>query len=124
MGVLKKCPKCHRRFEVSTALDKITYPRCNTEYKITHRLSSGKNKRHAGGISLYIPPKLSSPAKDRVLEYVKKFPGCTVSDISDEIDYSKTHVRRVVLKLSDLLDVRIVHMGKLSKWFVYLKELE
>jgi DNA-directed RNA polymerase subunit RPC12/RpoP len=122
--VLKKCPKCHRGVNVDTSLDEITCLHCGTECKISHRLSTEKNRRHVGGISLYIPPEPKTPVKDRVIEYVKKFPGCTVTDISEGIDYSKSHVRRAVLTLSDLLDVRVVHIGKRSKWFVYMKGLE
>lgn len=73
--------------------------------------------------SLYIPPEPRSQVKECILEYVKKFPGCTVADISEEIDYSKSQVRRMVVNLSDFLDVRIVHMGKRSKWFVYMKDV-
>ena len=119
MIVEKKCQACKKWIDVDTTKDETTCEYCGTEFKISHRLSPGK---HHGGISLYIPPETNAPVKDRVLEYVKKFPGCTVADISTGIDCSKSRVRRTVENLSDLVDVGVVHTGKRSKWFVYLKE--
>jgi len=100
---------------VSTLWDNVKCPYCYTDYEIRHRLNPDETHHH-GGISLHLPLKPRAPAKESTLEYIKKYPGCTVAEISKCIGYSQRCIRWVIKELGDVVEIDV---EKRNRWRLY-----